>query len=732
MKFITKNWWALCCVLFFMESIKAQNNNIDSLKTELLLHTANDTTRVNLFNDLAYALYKQNTDKALAYLDEAETIAKTLNFKKGLSESLLIKGNAHRIRSRFDEGYQYLNEALQLCKEIRFIEGVSECYTALGMLFYDQEDHRRAIEYHQKSMEINQELGDKATTSANLGNIGKAYIELGNYTETISYFKKALEIDKEINDEKQIAKNLGNIAVVYGFQGNYPMAMEYHNESLALEEKHGDTMGIAVTINNKGIIYQNMRNYDQAITHYEKALHMQKKYGDKKTTADILINLGVVYSKKKDYKAAHNYLKEVLEICKEINYESGEAFALNNMGNVFLGQGKLKQALQNFDRAKTINLSIDNNLGLCASFIGLARVYANQKRNDKALANALKSKEISSKYGMIDYQVEANGLLSDIYRNMGDFRNAFISHEQFKILSDSLFNKENVEKITQLAYDYKYKQALDSASIRELKLSKTVLTTSQDLAASKQKYLWAIIGFLLVSILLGFTFFSQKYKNIKAKNQIILTEQKLLRSQMTPHFMFNSLSVLQGMILNKEESKSISYLSKFSKLLRTTLENSRHKMVPLSEELSAIDSYIALQNMDASPPFDYRPDIDPGLAGVNLKIPPMLVQPFVENSVEHAFDVRDKEKKIDVQITFKDKKLTCTIADNGRGIQKDRPKIKKNKNSLATTITSERLEILAKEFGMPSSVNIQNRAIFGEQGTLVTLVIPYKIEAISA
>jgi LytS/YehU family sensor histidine kinase len=107
----------------------------------------------------------------------------------------------------------------------------------------------------------------------------------------------------------------------------------------------------------------------------------------------------------------------------------------------------------------------------------------------------------------------------------------------------------------------------------------------------------------------------------------------------------------------------------------------------------------------------------------------MLIQPFIENAIEHAFVTKKKNKEIKVKITLKDNALVCAIADNGKGVSIDKLKIKKNKKSLATTITAERLKMLSKDFKVEGSVRITNRELFGEQGTLVTLVIPYKIDS---
>ncbi len=111
-----------------------------------------------------------------------------------------------------------------------------------------------------------------------------------------------------------------------------------------------------------------------------------------------------------------------------------------------------------------------------------------------------------------------------------------------------------------------------------------------------------------------------------------------------------------------------------------------------------------------------------------FQIPPMLIQPFVENAIEHAFVNMDTNPRIDIKLRYIDKKLVCTIADNGVGIDYENGNKRKDKKSLATTITSERLETLSNEFKTEGSVTVVDRKVDNEKGTLVTLVIPYIID----
>ena len=327
-------------------------------------------------------------------------------------------------------------------------------------------------------------------------------------------------------------------------------------------------------------------------------------------------------------------------------------------------------------------------------------------------------------------QKEVLEILLNIYKKTGNYKSALDNHEQFKILNDSLFNKENIEKITQLEYEYQYKQALDSAIIRELKLTNEVKATSQNLSKTQRNYLWAIIGVLLVSMTLGAVIFFQKLRNAKTKTENAMIEQKLLRSQMTPHFIFNSLSVLQGMILNSEAKKAVHYLSKFSKLMRITLENSRDKTVSLEDELTAIQNYLELQNLE-NETYDYTILVDETINILLFEVPPMLIQPFVENAIEHAFINKKSQRKIDIRLTYSEDKLICTVCDNGVGINFKKEHKVQGKKSLSTTITSERLKMLSKDLNMPGSVLIEDRKRYGQQGTIVTLQIPHKIRIAS-
>jgi len=719
----------LFCFLFFTGKIQCQNKKTDSLKRALTVHKQKDTVRVNLLNILADLSLKKDLKNTITYIEESEFISDSIGFKRGKAKILYIKGTIESLKLNYNQAIECFSEALLLYEIVDFKAGISDSHSRVGLAYYHKNDYNNAIKHYKKAITIYENIGNIKSTAVCLKRIGKAYKELGDYESGIVYYNKALGLNTRHNYELEISSCYKNIGSIYLSQANYPVALEYYNKSLDVSERIKDSIGISKVLNNIGIIYKNYENYDKAIENYKKSLRIQKKVGNKRNISKALSNLGSTYTRKKGYNIALSYYKEALNISKEINDKHGSARYLNNIGKVYMRLFDNTLARKYFEEAKNIGLEIRNKVSLCYSYGLIATSYVNEKKYNNALINAIKSNKIANKLGLLYFQRDNQELLSEIYKNIGNYKKAFISHEKFKTFNDSLFNKENIQKITQLEYEYKYKQKLDSASIRELKLTKTVTTTNKNLEKSQRNYLWAIIGILLVSILLGSIIFFLKLRNVKSKAKNIVTEQRLLRSQMTPHFIFNSLSVLQGMILNKEEKKAVSYLSKFSKLLRITLENSRDKTVSLCQELIAVEHYLELQNLEETTPYEYAVLVDNSIKDQSsFKIPPMLIQPFIENAVEHAFITQEDNRKIDIHLTFSNKKLICTITDNGIGIHVYKEKKTQHKKSLATTITSERLKILSKDFKINGSIIIEDRQVYNEQGTIVILEIPYKID----
>lgn len=238
---------------------------------------------------------------------------------------------------------------------------------------------------------------------------------------------------------------------------------------------------------------------------------------------------------------------------------------------------------------------------------------------------------------------------------------------------------------------------------------------------------YGFIGLLAISLLVIYIKFREK--KIQEQNQLLLLEQKLLRSQMNPHFIFNSLSSIQSFIFENNPVTAGSYLSRFADLIRAILYNSREEFIRLDKEIQTLRNYLDLQQLRYNNKFEYSISLDPEMDPEELSIPPMLAQPFIENAIEHGIKHIEGHGKILLTFELKDDLIIFTLEDNGIGLETAK-KLKNSKagehRSLATVITRERIEVLNKSQRKNKySVDIKEIIENGEtSGTRVRFTLP--------
>lgn len=248
------------------------------------------------------------------------------------------------------------------------------------------------------------------------------------------------------------------------------------------------------------------------------------------------------------------------------------------------------------------------------------------------------------------------------------------------------------------------------------------------------KTIWFILLEVLVLVLVVIFIIKYREKKISERNQFQLLEQKLLRSQMNPHFIFNSLSSIQSFIFENNPIEAGSYLSRFAELIRSILYNSREEFITLEKEVKTLKNYIELQQLRYNDKFDYILDVDPLIEADMIKIPPMLAQPFIENAIEHGIKHLKDKGFISVSYTLMREKgsVLLLVEDNGIGIEgskKRKGKTTKNHTSLATIIANERIAAFnkgkrGKQFIM--EIDEMRDANGKVKGTKVTFVIPFR------
>lgn len=210
-------------------------------------------------------------------------------------------------------------------------------------------------------------------------------------------------------------------------------------------------------------------------------------------------------------------------------------------------------------------------------------------------------------------------------------------------------------------------------------------------------------------------------------NQLTKVELASLRNQMNPHFIFNSLNSIHKYIWENKPEDASEYLTKFSKLVRMILENSKEKELPLSKELETLRLYIELEHRRCNQKFDYSISVDPAIVTSNVLIPSMIIQPYVENAIWHGLVQNDQRGNLSVNIFKQGEQLICIIEDDGIGIKRAGAiKVQKQDShqSLGLNITRERLNLLATESGLTASVQIIDLTNNTISGTKVILHLP--------
>lgn len=250
---------------------------------------------------------------------------------------------------------------------------------------------------------------------------------------------------------------------------------------------------------------------------------------------------------------------------------------------------------------------------------------------------------------------------------------------------------------------------------------------------------WFISSIIVISGMIVFAYLRIRIQKIRKKEkeafdkkvEISKVELKALRAQMNPHFVFNSLNSIQHYILNSNSNEAARYLNKFAKLMRVILNNTEKAMVTINEDIESLKLYLELEQMRFDGKFDYSINIDPSVDGDYDEIPPMLMQPYIENAILHGLNPKPDKGHLTIDIFTKDNYIVCRITDDGIGrdsageIKRTQPG--QQHKSLGMKITSERVRILNDIHKSNLSVSVTDlRDNNGKPcGTMVELFIPH-------
>ena len=245
-------------------------------------------------------------------------------------------------------------------------------------------------------------------------------------------------------------------------------------------------------------------------------------------------------------------------------------------------------------------------------------------------------------------------------------------------------------------------------------------------------YLGAILQCIIFSVIIGFIIkrIEQKSKNAEVRLAVKLKEMEelkmtALQSQMNPHFLFNSLNSINNFVIKNDVEKASDYITKFSKLIRVILNSSASPISKLSEELDILALYVKMEQMRVSGGFDYVVNIDKNINLDRIKVPPLFLQPFIENSIWHGIMKMDGHKYIELTVKLEGENVLCVVKDNGIGINKakEQSHMSQKRKFFGIEATENRIRMLYQN----KNVEIETKDISdGENnGTQVSILFPY-------
>jgi tetratricopeptide (TPR) repeat protein len=523
-----------------------------------------------------------------------------------------------------------------------------------------------------------------------------------NPTEAMQYTDEAFRLSQEIKSPMGIAVSYRQKANIYYLLNDYSQSVDYNFKALNASDNlkknnKGSTLFRATIYSNLGGIYMEMREYDKAIANFSNFLRVVRKLNDpdlRREESIALLNLGETYSRKKDYQKAARYAHESLTIAEADKDYQVAAYNLMSQGVAYINMKQPLRAIKSFKKGvlysdKSGDLKVKST---CTG--GLADALFDLERYNESEKYAKQAYQIAKDLKLLEQQRQTTQLLAYIYIAQKKSQLAITYLETSLALRDSILNdgrKQEIARKEERFAQEKRTSILQVQHSAELKQQQT-----------KRNAIAGGTGILVLASGLSFLFYKRKRdsdEQVKIERFSTLisdTELKVLRSQIDPHFIFNALNSIGYYVLNNDPFTADRYLTKFATLMRLILNNSDRAEVPLAEDMEALELYMQLESLRLDHRFTYTFDIDPSLDQQRTMIPPLLLQPFVENSIWHGLATKESDGKITIRVRKADDMLVCTVTDNGIGraravqVRQAQPERK----SRGMSITLARIEII--------------------------------------
>ncbi|MCW5516209.1 histidine kinase [Muriicola sp. Z0-33] len=633
---------------------------------------------------------------------------------EGYSESSAQASRGSKQRSSLNKHRTYLDSAsyykkIDIEKSIDFVaQSISQLnkrgnktelansYSLLGEIyqFYDQYD--LAISNFEYALEANK-------TSRTTLLLAKAYLADGALDKTEKLLLPLIEVKNMVPYQRiDLYESLGDL---YRAKGETNTSVAYYNEGLTIARKNQVAPKLPDLNSKIADAYADDNRLQEAEAFYDNSLEQASKQAPQRAVKER--------EKVADFYNKKNQFDDEIKLRKQNKEE-------------------LKKLPSTADNSVSLGFSPNDSITNQKINYKIARAYIAQDKYDEAIPYLEESiKEADDEDDLI-VQKDATRKLSEVYERQGDFTRAFETYQKYVAVVDTLYvrKEQEISRAARFNREIAAKQSRITGLEQERELSQSkydlALTEQQLIQETNKRQKWVIYSLLLGLTLTAIAafFFYRSNKQQKLANNLLAL--KSLRSQMNPHFIFNALNSVNNYIAKNDERSANRYLSEFSTLMRAVLENSEEDFIPLSKELELLELYVKLEHSRFPEKFNYEIDLDNAIDVDAFKIPPMLLQPYIENAIWHG--LRYKEEKGFLKIAIKQKNtevIEIEISDNGIGRKKSaelKTRNQKMQKSKAMGNIKKRVAILNSMYKDKVAVTVRDLQK-DETGTSVTLIL---------
>jgi tetratricopeptide (TPR) repeat protein len=575
-----------------------------------------------------------------------------------------------------------------------------------GTVAYSQSKVVEEVQVQSKKLKKAVDTKDESAQADSYYNIGETFFNDGNFQKSEEYYTKAKNIYEKLNDKPNIEKASRKLAQSQEKQNKITPAIS--NYSRAAEVAPSKSRAL----NTNDVTRLSVNSAEAKEEAIQNNIQLNEKEKDKGDLAASYSQMADINIQQNNIPKAEANLKNAYKISKREAPQ--QALEINQKLTDFYVENK------NYDKAIEAKKTV-----LKEDFI---------KGNSKKEVEQIQ--ELADIYIKKDDVGEAISLLKKSYGIALEKGHTLEAQKSVKKL-DSLYNvSENTNASVKLYRDFLGKLpdlvAKDKSLVDEKILEDTEQRIAQlekekqlkdELIRKKNVFNYSLIGALLVlTVLIIFIF--RTLKKVQVKNKKIALQS--LRREMNPHFIFNSLNSVNHFIATNNELEANQYLTKFSKLMRGVMENSTEDFIPFQQELDLLQNYLALEKTRFADKFDYEIEVDESLNTQSLKVPGMLVQPFLENAIWHGLRYRTTKGFLKLQFEKENQHLKIVIEDNGIGIEeskKQKTEHQKARKGRGMKNTLERIALLNDLYHQEIQCNITDKQ--NAQGVFVE--IRYKL-----